>query len=59
MMPPIVFRESPKRKCPVIAPERGNVFVQQALRRVDLHSMAVSLGAGEDNVNNILADRGA
>ena len=58
-MPPIVFRESHNASVQSLHLKGVTYFVQQALRTVDLHLMAASLGAEEDNVNNILAYRGA
>jgi hypothetical protein len=57
-MPPIMFRELHNASVLSLHLKGVTYFVQQALRTIDLYLMAVSLGVGEGNVNNILADRG-
>jgi hypothetical protein len=59
MKPPIVFRELHNASVQSLHLKGVTYFVQQALRTIDLHLMAVSLGVVEDNVNNILVNSGA
>ena len=55
----MVFRESHNARVQSLHLKGVAYFVQQALQSIYLQLMAVSLGVGEGNVNNILADRGA
>jgi hypothetical protein len=52
----MVFREPHNAPVQSLHLKGVTYFVQQALHSINLQLMAASLGAGEDNVNNILAD---